>query len=242
MAFAAESARPTILFDLDGTLLPMDMKTFERAYFHGLCSWFPEFAPEALVRWVWAGTKAMVCNDGSRTNREAFAEAFGRESGVDYFANEDRFLEYYRVGFQACAQVCQIGDVSRAVVEALRERGYSVAIATNPIFPQIATESRLRWLGLDPASFPLVTTFENSRFAKPNLNYYREVCRKLDVAPGDCLMIGNDVREDGCARELGMEVFLVTDHLLNPENLPIDGFAAGSLEDVLRWAKSLPPR
>ena len=240
MTFPIAAARPVVLFDLDGTLLPMDMKTFERAYFGGLCRTFSEYPPEDLVRWVWAGTKAMALNDGSRTNREAFAEVFTRESGVNYYENEERFLDYYRTVFQQCREVCPITDVSRRIVEVLRRKGYTVAIATNPIFPRIATCSRLEWLGLDPESFPLVTTFENSVHAKPNLEYYRDVCRTLGAEPADCLMIGNDVLEDGCAAALGMEVFLVRDFLLNTKDLPTDGFSMGSLKDVLSWAEALP--
>ena len=235
------AGRPAILFDLDGTLLPMDLKTFERAYFTGLTEAFPEFGPEELVRLVWAGTKAMVRNDGSRTNREAFADTFTRESGVDYYANEERFLSYYRTGFERCAAVCRCTSLSREIVDTLRDKGYLVAVATNPIFPQIATAARLRWLGLDAASFPLVTTFENSHFAKPNPLYYREVCNVLGVAPGDCIMVGNDVEEDGSARALGMEVLLIRDCLLNPKGLSTEGFLMGSLEDLLAWARALPP-
>lgn len=242
MGFSTSAARPVVLFDLDGTLLPMDMKAFERAYFGGLCRTFTEYTPEDLVRWVWAGTKAMAMNDGSRPNREAFAEVFTRESGVDYFENEERFLDYYRTVFQQCRDVCPITDVSRRIVETLRQKGYLVAIATNPIFPEVATVSRLSWLGLDAASFPLVTTFENSVHAKPSLEYYRDVCRALGVEPADCVMIGNDVMEDGCAASLGMEVFLVEDFLLNTKELSTDGFAMGSLQDVLDWAEALPQR
>ena len=242
MGFPIEAARPVVLFDLDGTLLPMQMKEFEKAYFGGLCRTFSEYPPEDLIRWVWAGTKAMALNDGSRTNREAFAEVFTRESGVDYFENEERFLDYYRTVFQQCRDVCPITDVSRRIVETLRRKGYTVAVATNPIFPEIATVSRLAWLGLDAASFPLVTTFDNSVHAKPNPDYYRDVCRTLGVEPADCIMIGNDVMEDGCAAKLGMEVFLVEDFLLNTKDLHTDGFAMGSLQDVLDWAEALPQR
>lgn len=242
MGFPIETARPVVLFDLDGTLLPMQMHDFEKAYFHGLCRTFSEYPPEDLVRWVWAGTKAMAMNDGSRTNRETFADVFTRESGVDYFENEERFLDYYRTVFQECRKICPISDVSRRIVDTLRQKGYTVAIATNPIFPEVATHSRLRWLGLDPASFPLVTTFENSVHAKPNPDYYRDVCRALNVSPEDCVMIGNDVIEDGCAAGLGMSVFLVEDFLYNPKNASTDGFPMGSLQDVLTWAEALPQR
>lgn len=233
-------ARPAILFDLDGTLLPLEMGDFERAYFKSLCAAFPELPPEKLVASVWAGTKAMIKNTGPRTNREAFAEVFTAESGMEYYENEPRFLEYYRTGFQSCREVCQLTDESRVLVDLLRGKGYLVAIATNPLFPKIATHSRLRWLGLDPDSFPLVTTFEDSHSAKPNPAYYREVLQKLALRPEDCVLIGNDVGEDGCARELGMEVFLMTDHLYNPNGLPYDSFPQGRLSDFLAWAGSLP--
>lgn len=233
-------ARPAILFDLDGTLLPLEMRDFERAYFKSLCAAFPELPSEKLVASVWAGTRAMIKNTGPRTNREAFAEVFTAESGMEYYENEPRFLEYYRTGFQSCREVCRITGESRALVDLLRGKGYLAAIATNPLFPEIATHSRLRWLGLDPDSFPLVTTFENSHSAKPNPAYYREVLQKLSLRPEDCVMIGNDAGEDGCARELGIEVFLMTDHLYNPNGLPCDGFPQGSLSDFLVWAESLP--
>lgn len=237
-----EIRRPAVLFDLDGTLLPMDYDRFEKTYFHGLCTAVPELPPDKLIAAIWAGTKAMMKNDGSRTNREAFAEVFTAQSGIDFFSNEERFLRFYETDFQKCAAVCNITDVSRKIVETLQAKGYLVAVATNPIFPEIATHSRLRWLGLDPARFPLVTTFENSRFAKPNPAYYRDVCGRLGLDAADCVMIGNDVEEDGCAAALGLEVVLVTDCLLNRKALPLESFCTCTLEEVLRWAEALPVR
>lgn len=239
MSFSCDTSRKTILFDLDGTLLPMDLKEFERAYFKGLCGAIGEIPPQELMKAVWNGVRSMAVNDGTRTNREAFAESFVRD-GYDFYGNEERYLEYYRTDFQKCAGVCPITDVSKTIVHTLQGKGYQVAVATNPIFPQIATWSRLRWLGLTPEEFPLVTTFENSHFAKPNPKYYLEVCEKLGVSPKDCVMIGNDVEEDGCAASLGMEVFLVKDWMLNTKNLPLEGFQTGTLEEVLEWARELP--
>lgn len=240
MSYSIRNIRPVILFDLDGTLLPMDIELFEKGYFKGLCEAITELSSKEVIASVWEGVKAMVKNDGSVTNREAFAKAFTEAAGMDYYENEERFLEYYRVGFQECAKVCGITDVSRKIVETLQKKGYTVAIATNPIFPEIATYSRLRWLGIDPESLSLVTTFDNSHTAKPNPAYYQEVCDKLGVKPEDCIMIGNDVEEDGCAATLGIEVKLVTDCLLNTKKLPMDSFEQGSLEDVLVWAENLP--
>lgn len=228
-----------VLFDLDGTLLPMDIKQFERAYFKGLCQVVPQVPPEKLIECVWAGTHAMASNDGSMTNREAFAKTFSQLSGMDFFSNEEMFLEYYRTGFQDCAAVCPITDHSRAIVDTLKGKGYRVAVATNPIFPEIATRSRLNWLGLEPEEFELVSHYENFSYAKPNPDYYREICRRMEVAPQDCLMVGNDIHEDMIAGTLGMDLFLVTDHLVAPEGADLSPYPHGSLQDVLAWAKGL---
>lgn len=240
MDYRSETGRPVILMDLDGTLLPMDIEAFEKMYFKGLCREISELPPEKLIADIWAGTRAMVLNDGTRTNREVFAETFTEKSGIDYYENEERFLRFYRTEFQNCVKTCNVSDLSRDIVHTLRSKGYTVAIATNPIFPQTATYSRLRWLGLEPEEFPLVTTFENSRHAKPDPEYYREVCRTLGVLPKDCVMIGNDVEEDGCAAALGMQVILVKDCLLNKKKLSLDSFETGTLQEVLSWAQGLP--
>lgn len=230
----------TIFFDLDGTLLPMDAKSFEHAYFNGLCKVLPELAPDHLIKSVWAGTKAMINNDGSTTNRLAFADTFSKLTGIDFFEAEPRFEEYYRTGFQDCIHACQLTELSRNIVHILQEKGYKVVIATNPLFPQIATYSRLNWLGLSPEEFSLVTTYENSHYAKPNPAYYQEICQKLSLNPADCLMVGNDAAEDGAALKIGMPILLVTDCLINADNIPTGFFMEKTLGEVLEWAKELP--
>ena len=109
----------------------------------------------------------------------------------------------------------------------LKARGVRVALATNPIFPRIATEQRIRWAGLAPEDFVLYTTYENSPFCKPNPDYYREVARTLGVQPEECLMVGNDATEDLAAREAGMDVFLLTDCLINTKNRDISACPRG---------------
>ena len=240
MGFSVDNVRKVILFDLDGTLLPMDQDLFEKKYFQGLSTVMPQFQPQDLVKIVWAGTKMMVLNDGSKPNREAFGEKFTELTGMDYYACESVFEKYYETEFQKCVEVCGVTEVSKEIVHILQKKGYTVAIATNPLFPKIATYSRLRWMGLSADEFPLVTTFEDSHYCKPNPEYYLEVCRRLNVAPEDCMMIGNDVAEDGVAATVGMNVMLVTDCLLNRRDLSTDEFALGTMQELFAWAKELP--
>ena len=67
-----------VLFDLDGTLLPMDQDAFTEGYFRLLAQKMEPHGYDAkqLVNAIWAGTAAMVKNDGSRSNEEAFWEKF----------------------------------------------------------------------------------------------------------------------------------------------------------------------
>ena len=65
-----------ILFDLDGTLLPMVQDEFVRFYMPLLAKAYlkkgVEMDPKGFIGAVWKGYEAMVKNDGSKTNREAF--------------------------------------------------------------------------------------------------------------------------------------------------------------------------
>ena len=111
--------------------------------------------------------------------------------------------------------------------------GLRVALATNPIFPAVATESRIRWAGLEPEDFELYTTYENIGYCKPNPDYYREIAKRLGVQPEECLMVGNDVTEDMVAQSIGMQVFLLTDCLINKERKDISLYPRGSFLQLL---------
>ncbi len=136
-----------ILFDLDGTLLPMD--------------------------------------------QEVFAEKYGADSVKDKIL----FEEFYENEFE-----------------------------------QIA---RMRWAGLNAYDFELYTTYENSHYCKPNLNYYKSIITALNVESQECLMVGNDVGEDMVAEELGMKVFLITDCLINKTDKDISAYSNGNFADLI---------
>ena len=124
-------------------------------------------------------------------------------------------------------------------VNSAKEMGLRVALATNPIFSAVATESRIRWAGLEPKDFELYTTYENIGFCKPNPDYYREIAKRLGVQPEECLMVGNDVAEDMVAKEIGMQVFLLTDCLINKERKNIAEYPRGSFIQLLRFIDTL---
>ena len=70
-----------VLFDLDGTLLPMDQDVFNKAYFGALSKKLAPrgYEPKSFIDSVWAGVIAMLRNDGKNTNEQVFWQ-IGRAS------------------------------------------------------------------------------------------------------------------------------------------------------------------
>ena len=230
----------TVLFDLDGTLLPMDQEVFVKCYLRHLAKFLAPhgYDPQAVVDAIWAGTGAMVKNGGTRTNEEAFWEKFCSIFGADARKDEPLFQVFYETKFPEVRSSCGFDPMAAEVVAAVKAKGLKVALATNPIFPAVATRQRISWAGLDPDAFELYTTYENARRCKPSLGYYRDVLDALGVRPEECLMVGNDVGEDMVAQKLGMKVFLLT-HSLIHRGLDYEAFPQGGFRELLAYLESL---
>ena len=231
----------TVLFDLDGTLLPMDQNAFIKAYFGGLARRLAPhgYDPQKLIDAIWQGTAAMVKNDGSRSNEERFWQGFEAAYGKPARQDEELFAAFYREEFDNVSTSCGYTPMAREIIDTVKALGLRVALATNPIFPAMATERRIAWAGLSTSDFELYTTYENSRFCKPNPDYYRDIMNTLGVTPEECLMVGNDVVEDMVAQTLGSRVFLLTDDLINLKNADISVYPHGSYAELLDFIKNL---
>lgn len=231
----------TILFDLDGTLLPMDQDVFIKKYFGLLAQKLAPhgYDPEKLIQAVWAGTKAMVMNNGKVTNKEAFWITCDAALGCEASKDADIHMDFYRNEFNQVQEVCGFEPMAAQIVRSLKDRGYRVVLATNPLFPAIATQNRIRWAGLQPEDFEYITTYENSHHCKPNPDYYWEILEQLHLQPGECLMVGNDVGEDMITQQLGMKVFLLTDCLINKQNADISQYPNGGFPELAYFLNTL---
>ena len=226
-----------ILFDLDGTLLPMNQDEFVKAYFGLLAKKLAPigYEPKQLINSIWAGTKAMVLNNGEKTNEEVFWDKFAEIYGEKVRKDITYFYEYYKFDFDKVQSVCGYNPKAKYVIDKLKKLGYRLALATNPIFPAIATEKRIKWAGLDKNDFELYTTYENSKYSKPNPNYYASILETLGVKPKECLMVGNDATEDMIANSIGINVYLFTDCLINKEGKDISAFPQGDFDQLLNY-------
>ena len=225
----------TILFDLDGTLLPMDQEKFVNVYFKMLAAKLVPYGyePQQLINAILAGIEAMIKNDGSQLNEDAFWKRFVDIYGDKVLADKPVFEDFYKNEFQDARSFCGFNPKAAETVRLLKDKGYRVVLATNPLFPSIATESRIRWAGLEPSEFDLYTTYENTSYCKPNLDYYRDILKRIDCRPEECLMVGNDVGEDMVVEALGMQAFLLTDCLINTQKKDITAYPHGSFEQLL---------
>lgn len=230
-----------ILFDLDGTLLPMDTESFAKAYFHALAA---ELAPfgvpaEALVKAVWGGTKAMMKNDGSRLNADVFWEVFSSLTNIGREKIEPICDSFYAGGFHSARAATAPNPLAAEAVRIAREKADKVILATNPLFPMAGQITRMSWIGLTPEDFDLVTCYATDRFCKPNPAYFTDVCRRMSLDPARCLMIGNDEREDmAAATAVKMDAYLVTDCRIPCSEAPWAG-PQGSFSDMLAMLKAL---
>ena len=223
-----------VLFDLDGTLLPMDQDLFMKYYFGELAKKLVPlgYNKDTLVADVWTGTKAMVMNDGSKTNEEAFWDKFATLVGEDCRKDLPVFDDFYKNEFCKAINACQPTAAAKEVIDLLKASGKRIILATNPLFPAVATENRIGWAGLSTDDFELITTYENSCYCKPNPKYYMEILEKTRLKPEECLMVGNNAEEDMIAEMLGMKVFLLTDGLINEKNMDISKYPQGGFEEL----------
>ncbi|MGN0551657.1 MAG: HAD family hydrolase [Acutalibacteraceae bacterium] len=232
----------TILFDLDGTLLPMDQEVFVNSYFKELSKTMKPYISDskALVKAVWAGTEKMMANDGKMTNEQCFWNTFCAVFGEDILKLKPKFDSFYENEFNNVKNSVGFNPLARECTEILADKGYTLIAATNPLFPRSATLNRLNWAGVDSKIFSKITTYETSSYCKPNTEYYKEILEDAGINAESCMMVGNDVSEDMCVSKINMDTYLITDCIINSKNTNIENIKQGSFEDFKKFALSLP--
>ncbi|HHY38285.1 MAG TPA: HAD family hydrolase [Clostridia bacterium] len=223
-----------VLFDLDGTLLDIDMEEFFPVYFDALSRYFDHLqSKETFTRNLLEATRIMMTDRNPHTtNQQVFVECFTRLSGIDPSVFIPLFEEFYRKEYPGLGYLAKKNPSAPRVVEALRARGLDLVVATSPVFPRVAILERMNWAGLDTSMFRLITSYEVMHFSKPYPEYYEEILRIIGRSPGECLMVGNDVEDDMSAKDVGIRTFLVTRNVINRQCRPLNADFCGDLEDI----------
>lgn len=202
-----------ILFDLDGTLLDIDLRGFLEAYYGALVpvitSESPHLSAEEAIHGLDEGVRAMMFQHPDRTNAYVFAERFAELTGIDLREDSSPFDRFYEEVFPGLRDTAGPMAGARECVEHAMEIGLRVAVATNPIFPEAAIRHRLEWAGLADMDIQVVTTYEEMHATKPHAEYFRQTAAMLDLEPRECLMVGDDRTLDMAAADVGMRTYYV---------------------------------
>ncbi len=229
----------TLLLDLDGTLLGVDMRVFLKEYFAKLGEHLEHIiSPETLVKCLKSSTQVMIDNlEPDKTNKQVFCENFLKKVDIPAGQMELLLEDFYLNKFKYLEPFTRQLPEAREVMEAAFSRGYRLVLATNPVFPYLAIKQRMEWGGVDSYPYKLITSYENMHFCKPNLQYFQEIMEKVGARPHECLMIGNDMDDDMVASEAGIKTYLVEDYLIDRNCRGYEVDFRGTLKDLAHFLK-----
>ena len=242
-----------VLFDLDNTLVLFDEPAFYERYFTHICRNFSDiFPPEEFRHRLLRATMALRRSSGEVSNRRYFLDVFTEGHGRPVTELWRRFMKFYEDEYDRIEVEVKVPAGLHEGITGLQRRGLKLVVASNPIFPLMVQEKRMAWAGIDRFRFDLVTHIDNMTFVKPRLEYYLQICEKIHVAPGECLMVGNDPVNDMVAALTGMKTYLTTevgeidysslrltlDKDSAPEHIPEPDFS-GPLAEVPRVVREL---
>lgn len=233
----------TVLFDLDGTLLSMDNEVFIKYYFKLLLKKMVPYGydPKELVENIMKATYTVVANDGSMTNHDRFFMSFNKLMAGKLHTTSDElekiFEDFYNNEFDEAKCVIDRNDDIRRVIDMLRDNNIDIIIATAPVFPSVAVNKRLSWIGEDIGNFKYVSTYENSTYCKPNIKYYEEIINKNQLDKDSMLMVGNDLNDDIKPCEiLGIDTFFIDRYAVNDDQNYQKN--RGSFDDLYKYIQN----
>jgi hypothetical protein len=122
------------MFDLDGTLLPMNQNEFVKIYFEGLTNKFiPKgYEPKKLMESIWLGIKEMVKNDGSLLNEKVFWNKISSIYGNKIYDEKPSFEEYYLTDFIKAKEACNFTNKANEIIKLSKNLGYKVGLSVKP--------------------------------------------------------------------------------------------------------------
>ena len=211
----------TILFDLDSTLLQVNQDLFLKNYFELVSNFASNlnFDSKDFNKVFYKAAYDIILNDGSQTNESRFWNKIKSYYGEDiknYLYNS--FESFYNNDFKTLENLINKTDIPNKIIKKLKEMGYNLILATNPLYPRIAILERIKWTGIDYTDFKDITSYETSTYCKPKKEYFLELLKRNNINPNDCYMIGNDIDDDFIDLPSGIDKILITDYMINKNN------------------------
>jgi FMN phosphatase YigB (HAD superfamily) len=233
-----------ILFDLDDTLLENSMETFLPAYLHKLGDHLSTFiSPQLLPKAIFTGTDFMVNNnDPSKTLEECFDRYFYPHIGYPKSHLYNHLKDFYTNVFPSLEPITNEVHAAASTINKLKNKKHKIVIATNPLFPKMAIDHRIKWanLGLELSEYEYITNFEEFHFTKPKSEFIAEILGKIGWTDEFVVMVGNEWDMDiEPAELLGIPTFFIGDPPVDPTISTHPLSSSGTLDQVVDWVDSI---
>jgi FMN phosphatase YigB (HAD superfamily) len=179
--FASWPMLKAVFFDVDNTLIYFDELTFYKKYLSQVSRVFADIMPfDLFQKKLLLATQALMDNHGEMSNAEYFMGIFCKGFEAQQEEIWKRFMRFYEREYDQFQTLVSVPKGIRDVFLQLQERNLKLVIASNPMWPLNVQMKRLSWAGLGDLHFDLVTHIENMSFCKPRIEYYKEICLKMD--------------------------------------------------------------
>jgi len=197
-----------LLFDLDGTLIKFDLNTFIQNYLRLIQNSFSHVVfAKSVPEWILGGTDEMLTSVKTITNKDKFLQYFQAKSGLSESEIWEIFLHFYNTEYNKLKEITQPIEGAKSFLETAISNKYTLVLATQPVFPEIAIRKRLEWADLEHIPFQLITHIENMVASKPHKAYFDQILKILGVTGNTCMMIGNDAEMDMAAKNSNIQTF-----------------------------------
>lgn len=199
-----------LLFDLDGTLIKFDLNTFIQNYLRLIQEHFSNLPfAKSVPEWIMGGTSVMLNTIKTITNKDKFVHFFKEKSGLSEHEIWEIFLHFYDTDYNQLKEITEPIEGARSFLESAVSQNFTLVLATQPLFPEIAIKKRLSWAGLEHIPFQFITHIENMYASKPHKAYFNQILKMLGVEGWNCMMIGNDAKMDMAAGNSDIHTFFL---------------------------------
>ena len=232
-----------VLFDLDGTLVDVDMHRFVPIYLSRLTEYMSDQVnPVQAAQSLHHAVAAMFANtDASRTLESILLEVLESELAISPELYADSLEQFCQNDLELLRPLVTGHPLSSQLIASSLARGWDVVLATNPIFPRVVIDARLTWGDLDGDAFHHVTAYETAHFCKPSARFFEEVLARLQLPAEACLMVGNDTLHDLSASQVGMQTCLLTPWCIKRPGAHFKADWQGRHEELLALIASSGP-